>query len=173
MSSKKTTKRSGFLLMELLISIGIALISLFVTLNVFELMLTSYAKSINQISIRQNMRFAMQTMQQHIALNANLTKIERSSATKVIIQDISADREISFFVRRESSRGILYISTQNGNNIPGVNQLSDPNNVDVIALEAVKLDDKLIEISLEMQSNSGNVKLRKNELIYLINGRVL
>ena len=160
----------GFLLIELLVAIATAMVILTILFYSLDGVMKLQTATESRVNLSQNTIVAMQIVSKQLALNTRVATIEDGYLKT---KDVAGNKEVSFARQvNENGIGILYIVTKNANDLPGVNQLSDPNNVDVASLDIMVIRDDLLKITITLRDLKTSRQEEYSEYVRMYNGKV-
>lgn len=164
----------GFLLLELVLGVAVLLIVLAVVFNLFKPAMRLQMMASTQVNLLQNQTLVMQRISQQVAVYTRTATIEAGSSDRLVLNDVSGNKIISFYQGHEAGGvSVLYISTQIPPEVAGNNQLTDPNNVEVLHFKAYKMDTRKLKVELSLRDKNNEKEAVFTEIIYLLNGEVL
>ncbi len=168
------SKDKGFFIVELALNTLLTMIILAIFLKCIHLTVLLNEKSNAQINIRENQRIIFQTLRQQLAFyTKKVTILPGAYGDVLVITDVTENRKVSYYVSKEQGRGILYQAIQVQQGQAGVNQLTDPYNVEVLEFKAEKIAvDKLL-VSIKVQDRRNSKLETRQEYLQLLNGQVL
>ena len=161
----------GFLLIELLVAIATAMVILTILFYSLDGVMKLQSLTESRVNLSQNSMVAMQLVSKQLTLNTRVATIEDGYLKT---KDVAGNKEVSFMRQvNENGIGILYVVTKNANDLPGVNQLSDPNNVDVVSFGVVPISDDLLKITITLKDLKTSRQAEYLEYVRMYNGKVL
>ncbi len=166
----RVKSQKGFLLLELLLAVATGLVVLTVMFHALSMTLRLQEAGESRSNMSQNAQVALQRMEQQLLLNARTISFHSEYLHTV---DVSGNREVGFSrsVNTEGV-GVLYIVVKNGMELPGVNQLTDPSNVDVRYFN-VSVVDGFLKIEVGLRDLRTGRQAEYSAYVRPSNGRII
>lgn len=167
-------RQRGFVLVEIVLTVGVLIVVLGLALQLLRLSFNLQAQSTARANLVQNQTLVMQRISQQVAIYSRTALIQSGSSDRLLLNDVAGNRLITFYQSTEpDGTAVLYMSTQIPPNMAGVNQLTDPHNVEVLNFKVYKLDGRRLRLTISLREKASGKIAEFSEVVSLLNGEVL
>lgn len=170
--NKDSRNERGFLLLEVLLAMAVMITALVIFFNLFKPVIRLQTMAGARANLTENQIVVMQHIVQQVNWYSSKVMV---TSERLTCYDVSGNRLIAFYRAQESAAGVgvLYINTTVGADLPGVNQLTDPYNVNVEEFKVYKINNKIIFLTMQLRDIKTNTVKQHTEYVTIYNGEVL
>lgn len=131
-------------------------------------------KSIARINVAENQRLVFQKVRQQLAFYSKQVKIlPEVDGDRLIITDVAENRQVSYYLHKDAQKQVIYQEVRVQENQPGINQLTDPYNVEVLEFKAEKISADKLRLTIVIQDREKRELETCSEYLTLLNGVAL
>lgn len=164
----------GFFMLEVLLATLLLGIIITIFLKCMHLTLFLQQKNIARINVAENQRIVFQTVRQQLAFYSKQARILPGvDGDRLAIIDVAENRQIAYYLHKDAQKQVIYQEIQVQENQPGINQLTDPYNVEVLEFKVEKISADKLRLTVVMQDREKKARETRSEYLPLLNGVVL